>query len=57
MTEQEAANERWRKRVSIRVAAGKVATVKKWFGTDNGQMTLVAIFIVMMIVAGAAEKL
>ena len=46
---------RWRARVSARVLGGKIAETKKWLGTDTGQMTLVAIFVVMCIIAGAVE--
>lgn len=57
MSEQEAAAERWRKRVAIRVVSGRVAEVQKWFGTDTGQMTLVGGFIFLMILAEAAGRL
>lgn len=54
---QAEADARWKKRVSIRVMSGKIADVKSWFGTDNGQMALVGIFVLLMILAGAAEKI
>lgn len=50
------AESRWKKRVSARVLGGKIKELKTWFGTDAGQMTLIGTFIILMLIAGAAEK-
>lgn len=54
---QAEADARWKKRVEIRAMAGKIADLKAWFGTDSGQMTLIAAFVLLMVLAGAAEKI
>lgn len=50
------AESRWKKRVSARVLGGKIKDFKNWLGTDAGQMSLIGTFVVLMLIAGAAEK-
>lgn len=50
------ADARWRKRVSIRVVNGKLNDAKAWLRTDNGQLMLIGLFVALMGLAGALEK-
>lgn len=56
MTEKEAADKRWHDRVAARVLGGKIQEFKKWMGSDNGQPTLIGLFVILMLIAGAADQ-
>lgn len=54
--EQQEADNRWRKRVQVRYWNGKRQELIAWLKTDPGQITLLAIALVLLIIGGVAEK-
>lgn len=56
VNEQQAADNRWRKRVQVRYWNGKYQEFRAWLKTDPGQITLLSLALVLLIIGGVAEK-
>lgn len=56
INEDQAAENRWKKRVQVRYWNGKRQEFVAWLRTDQGQITLLALALVLLIIGGVAEK-